>query len=101
VKLSNNSFIILYVGQPYTQSPPPVITDNFVVSPNPAHQFLKVGKDNTVSSDYIIHDATGHLMSWGSITTNSSIRISHLPAGVYFIKLTQKGVSKTLRFFKW
>ena len=99
VKLSNNSYIIIYVGQPY----PPTTTTTaveFKLKPNTVNKTLFVGVNNNNPVSYIIYNSKGQRISSSTTVNNAGINISNLAGGIYFITLSQNETSKTMRFLK-
>jgi hypothetical protein len=58
------------------------------VYPNPATQLLYIKSDHP--GVYSLYDLTGRELSSGSYAGTTSISLSDLPAGIYFLRLQQK-----------
>lgn len=70
-------------------------TDNFVIYPNPAGEFVRVTSTNT-DSEIIVHDITGRRMPVFSRQegTETWVNIAPLPPGVYTVKIhTRSGIT--------
>lgn len=74
-------------------------TKNFYISPNPAKDFLKV--EGTVSStlEITIVNSLGQTVKKEMLSHNI-IDVSKLSRGTYFIKLSDKTTTQTVKFFK-
>ncbi|HEX8561345.1 MAG TPA: T9SS type A sorting domain-containing protein [Flavobacterium sp.] len=64
--------------------------------PNPANEVLNIGGDYNAAS-YQIYDSTGKLISNGVINAESTIDVSQLQTGMYFIKLDSAAAVKFLK----
>ncbi|PKP18394.1 MAG: hypothetical protein CVU05_13570 [Bacteroidetes bacterium HGW-Bacteroidetes-21] len=74
-------------------------TENISVYPNPANDNIQIsGVDMNNLSQIIITDITGKVLVNNSNNLTENIRISDLPAGMYYITLTinNKPVTKTI-----
>jgi hypothetical protein len=91
VKISPASYLMVYVGQPYSTGIKDVPTDlNAVhIFPNPASGLISVIMEaKLIGSDYSIHDISGNKVMKGKIISgNMKIQIDHLAGGIYFFSL--------------
>jgi hypothetical protein len=68
------------------------------VYPNPAHDFLII--DTESPCEVAIYDCFGKTLLEREIAGSEKVNISNLPTGVYFIRITAKGlraVKKVIR----
>jgi len=73
---------------------------NFSIYPNPAENILYVQSENGNAS-FTIYDVTGKVnLSQNSSSTNSSLDISSLSSGVYFIQCISGEEVSTIKFIK-
>lgn len=71
------------------------------VFPNPTQGALTLQCDASVSGTYEVLSQSGQLLQNGRIATNiSHIDISHLPCGVYLLRLNMKDKSETWKIIK-
>jgi hypothetical protein len=89
------------------QAPTAGIGDNQLqelnIYPNPAREVLNITSDVTgVAGSYEIYNILGQAITARNITfdDNQSVDVSGLSQGVYVIKLTREGKTKTLKFIK-
>jgi hypothetical protein len=72
----------------------------FSIYPNPAENVLYVQSENG-NSTYTIYDVTGKVnYTHNSTTTNSSLDISSLSSGIYFIQCISGEEVSTIKFIK-
>jgi hypothetical protein len=77
------------------------VSTDLNISPIPAHQFINVALNSSSLLPYEIIDQMGALVIRGTLSSNnSSIDISTLAQGVYFIKVTSKNDLIVKRFLK-
>jgi pectinesterase len=99
------------VAPPVTTQPPPVntpvmdsVVTNYNVSPNPAHNYVSVYHPQLYTVAMInIYNMDGHLVgSYNSTpaTNHTTINISGLPGGMYFIEVRRLNDRVMLRFIK-
>ncbi|WP_264557869.1 T9SS type A sorting domain-containing protein [Flavobacterium sp. N1718] len=76
-------------------------TDNFVIYPNPAGEFVRVTSTNT-DSEIMVHDITGRHMPVFSRQegTETWVNIAPLPPGVYTVKIHTKSGITTRKLLK-
>jgi len=82
--------------------PPNLNISEFSISdlqlyPNPSIDVIKI--TNSVVENYSILSSNGVIVSSGKVI-NNEISVSHLDAGIYFLNLTVKGESQTIRIIK-
>lgn len=65
--------------------------------PNPSIDVIKI--TNSVVENYSILSSNGAIVCSGKVI-NNEISVSHLDAGIYFLNLTVKGESQTIRIIK-
>lgn len=89
------------------QAPTAGVNDNLLqglnIYPNPAKDVLNITSDITgVAGSYEIYNTLGQAIAAKNITfeEGQSIDISGLSQGIYIIKLTREGKTKTLKFIK-
>jgi len=77
------------------------IANNFNVHPNPAKEVLNIsGADNLTIGSIIIYNAVGQLIQIISNPQNTSIDVSGLKTGLYFLNITtEKGIG-SIKFLK-
>lgn len=71
--------------------------------PNPANSILNIAVSNEMDTpeSYTVYNSLGQVMSNGNITsTLETLNIAKYAQGVYFVKLTKAGETKTLQFIK-
>lgn len=69
--------------------------------PNPTQGALTLQCDASVSATYEVLSQSGQLLQNGRIVSNTShINISHLPCGVYLLRLNMKDKSETWKIIK-
>ncbi len=100
VKLSDNTYIIIYVGQPYPPTTTTATTVDFKLKPNTVNKVLMVGVNNNNPVSYIIYNSTGQRISSSTTANNAGINIANLAAGIYYITLSQGDITKTMKFLK-
>ena len=68
--------------------------------PNPAKNELIIGSLFSLDT-YEIYNMSGKKVSWGNGDgTFTSLNVSHLPAGVYFVKVTSDDLQATIKLIK-
>ncbi|MDX1911105.1 MAG: T9SS type A sorting domain-containing protein, partial [Saprospiraceae bacterium] len=81
----------VYMGVSSTDSPE--IKSEIMVSPNPFSQRLAVSMSANMrrSPVFLLYDALGQLVHKAQIAPNGEITPGHLPSGVYFWQIWEKG----------
>lgn len=77
----------------------PVVTEELVISPNPARDFIRLSGDHSDAS-FVILSQSGQIMMQGKLDDQRSIEISSLPIGTYIIKLLLKDKVSLGKFVK-
>ncbi|NUY80633.1 T9SS type A sorting domain-containing protein [Flavobacterium sp. MAH-1] len=70
--------------------------------PNPADSFVTIGISGDLPQSYEVVNALGQMVAVRNISNDSDLTIStaSFANGVYFVKVTKEGATKTLRFIK-
>jgi len=101
VKVADNSYLIVYVGHPYTTGVEEEVgtTHVPVVAPTPAHDRLRIlGSSNM--QHFRIRALTGQCLLEGMPIANEIV-LDELPAGAYLLELIDaEGVRTTVRIVK-
>ncbi len=101
VKVATNSFLMVYVGQPYNVGigVRPPATSGVSIVPMPVQDVLRVVGGEDLKC-YRILGAAGALFREGR-PNNGTISVEGIPAGAYLIELTTgDGMPRMLRFVK-
>lgn len=80
-----------------------ILSNSIVLFPNPAKDILTVTFDKnqfTERVSYTISDALGRTYAAKELNSASTIDISNLPSGIYFISFSSKGKTQILSFSK-
>jgi hypothetical protein len=88
VKISNNNYLMVYVGQAYPThiEETPGCRQPIDIFPNPAQSFINVKADSKLSgSIYSVYDPTGKSVATGKISEKLIIQLDHLSAGIYVL----------------
>jgi hypothetical protein len=82
-------FLGNYLGLPI---PYPDEVNNFIILPVPAHYFITIKSYSTLLPiDYILGDLSGQIIMKGRlISENSTINVSGLAAGIYFLRIGEE-----------
>jgi uncharacterized protein (TIGR02145 family) len=73
---------------------------SYNIYPNPTNNFVNITTQD-VPSEYIIYENSGKKLNSGIINAeNTSINVSELQSGIYFITISTETKSKTLKFIK-
>jgi hypothetical protein len=92
--------VTITVQNPCTLSVDDFVTSDFRIFPNPADDVLTVSSRNIIST-LSIYDILGQELIKSKIDANkSTIDISFLSKGTYFMKIVSKEVSKTIKIIK-
>lgn len=76
-----------------------VISNETQVYPNPTKEILYLRTD--LKTDFQVIDITGKEVATGTVNQHiTPIDLSHVNTGTYFIKVTQSGNAKSIRFIK-
>src|SRR5690606_10781400 len=81
----------------------PTLLGGITLYPNPTRNILNVNLSHgEAPEEYIIYNAIGQVIRKAKITNTSELSIdtSEFANGVYLIKFTKVGKSKTIRFVK-
>lgn len=73
---------------------------NFKIYPSPAENFIIVESYESEKMQYSLKDVTGRELKSGTAASASTIDLSDLTAGIYFIDLSTKTQSSTIKFMK-
>ena len=76
------------------------IKSNFVVYPNPAHDFINIENKNNLDASYEITDGNGKLLQKSAVENSRTIDISKFQDGFYFLTLKAKYGKSTYKFIK-
>lgn len=74
------------------------------VSPNPANSYVNIHSNYLINGNVEIVSATGQSVMTKRYNSNKAVQmidISKLPKGVYFIIVSNKNLSKTIKFVKY
>jgi hypothetical protein len=103
LKILNNNYLMVYVGQPYTSSIADEIIDvqNILIFPNPVRNIINVKTaTKLVGSTYFIYDNTGKYVLSGRITSeNILIDLGNILDGIYLFSVKDFGL-KTFKLNK-
>jgi len=75
-----------------------IISNRFLLYPNPAESMLNIKMDGNALSSYVIYDASGRTIQAG--ITNNQLDISNLKPGLYTLQLQGKKHFNHLKFIK-
>ncbi len=103
LKISDNDYIMIYVGRPYPTNTEFISENSICVSPifpNPASQFIEIDtNDQCIGSIFHIRDLNGNVITTGKINSAKTLTdISSLSAGTYLIYIGN--LNKFYRFLK-
>lgn len=89
VKIANNNYLMVYVGQPYTTGIQDNISQQINVFPNPATDFITLEMNTAMRNEsYHIYDPIGKIVATGNLAgTSTQIKVNYLPKGLYFIQI--------------
>ena len=103
VKISENKYLMVYVGQPYKASIMNIKIDlqTIQIFPNPVKNIISIKADaKLVGTTYIIYDNTGKSLLSGRITSeNTTIELGNLPGGIYLFSIGDN-MKQTFRVLK-
>ncbi len=70
--------------------------------PNPASDVINIAAGTEYPESYSVYNAIGQLVSQRNVAASSdlSIHTANYPSGIYFIKLSKDGETRTLQFIK-
>ena len=71
---------------------------NVSIFPNPVYDVLNIELDN--NAKIVIHNSVGQQMISKEISSNKSINLSQLEAGIYYIRIESKGKNTVKKFIK-
>lgn len=77
-----------------------VAKEIYTITPNPSSDFIKISIENAFendSYDYEILDMTGNKVNAGSLSTQSSIDVSKVPSGIYFVQIMKNHIPDTIQ----
>ncbi|MBK8627219.1 MAG: T9SS type A sorting domain-containing protein [Saprospiraceae bacterium] len=77
-----------------------VVKEIYTITPNPSSDFIKISIENAFendSYDYEILDMTGNKVNAGSLSTQSSIDVSKVPSGIYFVQIMKNHIPDTIQ----
>lgn len=78
-----------------------VANTNISLYPNPATDVINISVDGSNSNmNAEIYNVSGQMVYQGAVQNNSSINISNLPDGMYYIKLNGETANGTQKFIK-
>ena len=70
-----------------------------IIYPNPFAQYVTIdSREMKLKSEYSIYDASGKVIAKGKIQNQAEIDLSHLPSGIYIIRI--KDVKKSFKAIK-
>ncbi|MBK6776689.1 MAG: T9SS type A sorting domain-containing protein [Flavobacteriales bacterium] len=101
VKVATNSYLMVYVGQPYNVglAEHQHASSGMSIVPVPAHDLIRIHGNKNVDR-YRVLSVTGALIQEGR-PNNGAIHVDRLPAGTYLLELTDGTEERTLlRFVK-
>ncbi len=97
VRVQNNNFIAIYVGEPYTTSVNEIEDIPEHIFPNPAHDFV-ILNNSLENSPYTIFSSLGKAIKTG--VYHAKIDLTGLPPGLYFLLISQKDKLKRFQILK-
>jgi hypothetical protein len=94
LKIKNNSYLMVYVGQPYPSNILEIASElkPIQIFPNPTQDLIHVRVDSkNLGSMYVIYDYSGKTVLNGKISSESmAIELADLPYGNYVLTLTSQ-----------
>lgn len=101
IKTGPNSYLIVYVGAPYTSGigNNPDNEKKCMIYPNPASNQIYVEITSVgINTAYSLIDITGHTLIMGILKSElTAIELAHLPNGMYFLK-TENYSEKIIKY---
>ncbi|MDO5968309.1 M60 family metallopeptidase [Flavivirga aquimarina] len=71
------------------------------ISPNPVINHLKISINNSETTTYKIFNTIGEMVVSGNVSrSNASVNLSHLSAGIYFVRVINEQNIKTMKLIK-
>ncbi len=94
LKIKNNSYLMVYVGQPYPSNVLEITSEwkPIQIFPNPTQDLIHVRVDSkNLGSMYVVYDYSGKTVLKGKISSESTvIELADLPDGNYVLTLTSQ-----------
>lgn len=79
----------------YVTSVSNILAGNFILSPNPARDFITIDSKFPIL-EYRITNSQGQQINEGKYVNGTQLDITHLSQGMYFISLTHDGLQRVL-----
>ena len=76
------------------------IESSIIIYPNPIHDKLVISNLSKKLTNYLISDYTGRIIFTGSFITQTSINISELNQGIYFVQVETSTSKKQFKIIK-
>ena len=71
--------------------------EEFVIGPNPAHDFLQITRPNQKSQNWVLRDVHGKICANGILSTaKTKIDVKNLPSGIYIIQIGENYSRKVI-----
>ena len=91
---------VVSIKRPLSSNDLPDAAVDFQIFPNPAGNTLKIQGDSPSINQIRISDMSGRFVLRRMSLLDSTIDVSHLPAGIYLLKVESDGLGRTLKFTK-
>lgn len=66
---------------------PELLNNKIKIYPNPTSGLITIELEDNINSDYYLYDVSGKLIDKSEVLIKKTIDYSHLPNGIYFIKV--------------
>ena len=103
VKITNNNYLMVYVGEPYVTNIMEDTNDLHAIQifPNPAQSIINVKADSKwVGSIYVVYDNTGRSVFTGKISSEiTTIELGNLSGGIYLLSIGES-LKQTIKVMK-
>jgi hypothetical protein len=78
-----------------------ILKTGFLLYPNPAKKYINIALEMGFLGNYSIYTITGQLIQSDPLLDSATLLdISHLPNGMYLIRISGQGKITTLKFIK-
>lgn len=102
-KLPNNSYLAIFVGQPYsiTANEDEILANKINVYPTFTNTFIKISTHNQVLTDFILHDLQGRIIKKGALLEDQTIYVEDLQSAMYLLTIHSSLGSSYFKIIKY
>jgi len=66
---------------------PDASSDMFIITPNPAHDYVRISTSTPGTFQVVMYNMLGHRMYQGTSSDQTTLSLSHLQKGMYFVQI--------------